>query len=269
MPETRFQRKQKGQRAARAAGGVPAGGASQPKSDPSTPLHLRRKNTPAKTPPRAVDTTLPAGWKAVPSESRPGQFSYLNVYTNEKIAWIPTSPAARTEGHVPAPSTNELQAAGFAPTPERPASTKKAEPKRGNGSGVGVDLGGGRGGGGGGGGGREEAVTPTATRDSPPPKKSVMSKMAAKAEAQAAAKKKSTRARDEGGGTSPWFLIALLIAAFAVFLSSVEEGSQFYPAKVAMDDFVAQAKTAVDGAVASAKGLFGAEEPKPKSRWGR
>ena len=32
---------------------------------------------------------LPDGWEAVPSQSRPGQFSYVNSYTGEKIAWKP------------------------------------------------------------------------------------------------------------------------------------------------------------------------------------
>jgi len=169
----------------------------------------------------------------------------MNVHTQEKIAWVPTSPAARTEGHVPAPSTTELQAAGFAPTPNRPAA-KKAEPK-----GLGVDIGGG----------------------SSPQKMSVMSGTVAEAEKKhnTATKVANAEAKSStkvGHATPPWLLVALLIAAFAIFLSSVHEGSQFYSMKVVMDNFVASAKTAVDGAVASISGMLGAEEAKPKGRWG-
>ena len=39
----------------------------------------------------------------MPSSSRPGQFSYVNIYTDEKIAWLPTVPASRTPGSVPPP----------------------------------------------------------------------------------------------------------------------------------------------------------------------
>ena len=39
----------------------------------------------------------------MPSSSRPGQFSYVNIHTDEKIAWLPTEPASRTPGRVPPP----------------------------------------------------------------------------------------------------------------------------------------------------------------------
>lgn len=42
----------------------------------------------------AVDD-LPPGWKKVPSQSRPGQFSYLNVNTGERVMEKPTRPASR------------------------------------------------------------------------------------------------------------------------------------------------------------------------------
>lgn len=44
---------------------------------------------------RAVDDDLPDGWKKVPSQSRPGQFSYLNVNTGERVAEKPTRPASQ------------------------------------------------------------------------------------------------------------------------------------------------------------------------------
>ena len=46
---------------------------------------------------------LPTGWVEQPSASRPGEASYVNVYTNEAIAWKPTSPASRDAGNLPAP----------------------------------------------------------------------------------------------------------------------------------------------------------------------
>ena len=176
------------------------------------------------------------------------------MYTNEKIAWIPTSPAARSEGHVPAPSTNELRAAGFAPTPERPRTSKKAEPKQGNGTSLGVNLGGG----GGGGGGREEAASKPKARPAAKP-------VASKPAAAPSRTKTKTKQKEEGGST--WFLVALLIAALAVFISSVKEDSQLYPVKQAMDGLVASGQGVLDRAVESAKGLFGGAK-QAKKRWG-
>ena len=49
----------------------------------------------------AVEDSLPAGWKKSPSKSRPGEFSYLNMHTREKISWRPTVPASRTPGNPP------------------------------------------------------------------------------------------------------------------------------------------------------------------------
>lgn len=36
---------------------------------------------------------LPEGWKRVESRSRPGEFVYENIYTEERIAWFPEEPA--------------------------------------------------------------------------------------------------------------------------------------------------------------------------------
>ena len=38
--------------------------------------------------------TLPAGWRKVPSRSRPGEYSYENVATRERVASVPTANAA-------------------------------------------------------------------------------------------------------------------------------------------------------------------------------
>ena len=49
--------------------------------------------------PRTDD--LPEGWEAVESQSRPGQWSYENEYTGERIQWKPTRPADEEEGKSP------------------------------------------------------------------------------------------------------------------------------------------------------------------------
>lgn len=40
---------------------------------------------------------LPEGWRRVESRSRPGEFVYENIHTEERIAWFPTE-AAKEEG---------------------------------------------------------------------------------------------------------------------------------------------------------------------------
>ncbi len=37
---------------------------------------------------------LPDGWRKVSSNSRPGEFVYENIYTEERQAWVPTEPAS-------------------------------------------------------------------------------------------------------------------------------------------------------------------------------
>jgi len=44
---------------------------------------------------------LPDGWKKVPSQSNPGKFSYQNIYTMEKIGWVPDRPASRRRKELP------------------------------------------------------------------------------------------------------------------------------------------------------------------------
>lgn len=41
---------------------------------------------------------VPPGWRPVESRSRPGETSYENVFTAERIAWKPLRPASRTVG---------------------------------------------------------------------------------------------------------------------------------------------------------------------------
>ena len=56
---------------------------------------------------------LPEGWAAVNSTSRPGEVSYVNKHTGERIEWTPTVPASRTPGHVPPPSAEDLAKFGY------------------------------------------------------------------------------------------------------------------------------------------------------------
>ena len=46
------------------------------------------------------DGRVPAGWRRVPSRSRPGKFSYENMHTGERIAWLPTEPASKLTGEI-------------------------------------------------------------------------------------------------------------------------------------------------------------------------
>eukprot|EP00043_Microstomoeca_roanoka_P018819 m.205220 g.205220 ORF g.205220 m.205220 type:complete len:272 (-) comp16894_c0_seq1:165-980(-) len=39
---------------------------------------------------------LPEGWRRVESRSRPGQYVYENIYTEERVAWYPIVPAQST-----------------------------------------------------------------------------------------------------------------------------------------------------------------------------
>ena len=56
----------------------------------------------------AAAARLPAGWTQQESRSRPGQFTYVNMYTNERISWLPTVPASRTPDDLPPePSDSE------------------------------------------------------------------------------------------------------------------------------------------------------------------
>jgi len=48
----------------------------------------------ARNEPDSLEAPLPAGWKKVPSQSRPGAFSYLNTHTGERVAERPSRPAS-------------------------------------------------------------------------------------------------------------------------------------------------------------------------------
>eukprot|EP00037_Helgoeca_nana_P033569 m.418479 g.418479 ORF g.418479 m.418479 type:complete len:342 (-) comp30963_c0_seq1:119-1144(-) len=50
---------------------------------------------------RSAPDGLPEGWKRVPSRSRPGQFTYENQFTKERISWIPDCAASRTPKNLP------------------------------------------------------------------------------------------------------------------------------------------------------------------------
>ena len=41
---------------------------------------------------------MPEGWHAVLSESNAGQIVYENIYTAERVSWVPTEVASRIPG---------------------------------------------------------------------------------------------------------------------------------------------------------------------------
>ena len=41
------------------------------------------------------NTELPDGWKKVESRSRPGEYSYENIYTGQRQHLVPTKPAKK------------------------------------------------------------------------------------------------------------------------------------------------------------------------------
>jgi len=53
--------------------------------------------------PTYVAVKLPAGWRSVPSKSRPGENTYVNVYTKERISWCPQIAGSRERGNLPHP----------------------------------------------------------------------------------------------------------------------------------------------------------------------
>lgn len=44
---------------------------------------------------KKLDAALPEGWRRVESRSRPGEYVYENIYTEERQAWLPTEPAQK------------------------------------------------------------------------------------------------------------------------------------------------------------------------------
>ena len=53
----------------------------------------------------ANGAVLPAGWQCVPSRSRPGEFSYLNTATGERVMQRPTRPATVDPSRAAVPDT--------------------------------------------------------------------------------------------------------------------------------------------------------------------
>ena len=68
--------------------GVSAGKKAAPKPAPNSPLNL------------------PFGWMGVDSRSRPGKTVYKNIFTGEKVSWVPQSPASKEVGKSPDVSAN-------------------------------------------------------------------------------------------------------------------------------------------------------------------
>ena len=55
-----------------------------------------------------ADAPLPDGWVAHESASHPGQLSYENVHTGEKIGWFPTEKASAEPGNLPQPTPTDM-----------------------------------------------------------------------------------------------------------------------------------------------------------------
>lgn len=55
---------------------------------------------------------LPDGWKKVASQSRPGEFVYENIYTEERVAWFPvdSAPKQALPEQAPVPSGKAVKA---------------------------------------------------------------------------------------------------------------------------------------------------------------
>lgn len=60
-------------------------------------INTPQKNTPQKNNSVKLSTNIPQGWKKVPSQSRPGEFSYENIHTGERIPDEPKHPASNVE----------------------------------------------------------------------------------------------------------------------------------------------------------------------------
>lgn len=62
-----------------------------------------------------AEKPLPAGWRKVESRSYPGEFVYENMHTLERQAWLPGAPAPLTEGQAVAPPAAAASAGASAP----------------------------------------------------------------------------------------------------------------------------------------------------------
>jgi len=74
------------------AGGRHWGGAPAPAA--AEKQHHPKAHAPDMAGGHLGEDPLPDGWKKVPSQSRPGQFSYLNTNTGERVAERPSRPAS-------------------------------------------------------------------------------------------------------------------------------------------------------------------------------
>ena len=90
-------------------GGAAAGRAKAPKADPE---EIKRRNQEALAKRKAAlaasksdeaTRPLPEGWRRVESRSRPGEFVYENIHTEERQAWFPDAPAKEEGKPLPGP----------------------------------------------------------------------------------------------------------------------------------------------------------------------
>ena len=66
--------------------------------DPAHDAPCPRGGTVAYVPKASSPDGLQPGWRAVDSRSRPGETSYENTFTLERVEWKPLRPASRTLG---------------------------------------------------------------------------------------------------------------------------------------------------------------------------
>lgn len=75
--------------------GVGHGGAKHRQPAPQARAAVPASARQPQNMPDQNEPPLPPGWKKVPSQSRPGSFSYLNIHTGERVAERPTRPASQ------------------------------------------------------------------------------------------------------------------------------------------------------------------------------
>ncbi len=68
------------------------------------PEEIKRRNQAALEKRKAekakqAERPLPEGWRKVESRSRPGEFVYENIHTEERQAWFPETAAAEEGAH--------------------------------------------------------------------------------------------------------------------------------------------------------------------------
>eukprot|EP00051_Salpingoeca_urceolata_P000908 m.37135 g.37135 ORF g.37135 m.37135 type:complete len:269 (-) comp11077_c0_seq1:90-896(-) len=81
---------------------------TEKKKKSGVPDHIKEKNRKALEARKARgDTFVPEGWKRVPSASRPGEFVYENIYTEERISWFPVANARKEAMPEQAPAVSD------------------------------------------------------------------------------------------------------------------------------------------------------------------